>query len=358
MSSSFGRLFRLTSWGESHGPALGGTIDGCPAGLELAAEDIQVELDRRRPGQSRITTPRREADKVELLSGVFQGRTTGAPIAFHVKNGDVDSSKYDNLKRLYRPSHADWTWQAKFGRRDYRGGGRASARETLSRVAAGAVAQKLLRETWGVEVVAWVSQIQELCADVDPLSVQRAEVDANPVRCPDTKVAAEMQTRIEDIRRDRDSVGGIVECVIRGVPPGWGEPTFDRFEALLAHAMLSIPACKGFDSGAGFRSLMMRGSQHNDPFYMDGERVRTRTNNSGGVQGGISNGENITMRAVFKPVATIFKEQHSVTEAGEEITFKAIGRHDPCVLPRAVPIVEAMAALVTADLALMHNSRG
>lgn len=357
MGNTFGKLFRVTTWGESHGPALGGTIDGCPAGLSLSAEDIQPALDRRRPGQSKLTTPRREGDRVRLLSGLFEGKTTGAPIAFHIDNADVDSSKYDNLRDLYRPSHADWTWEAKFGLRDHRGGGRASARETVSRVVAGAIAEKCLRSLWGVEIVAWVETVHTLSAEVDPETVTREDVDTHPVRCPDPAMAERMAERIAAVRKERDSVGGVIGCAILGVPAGWGEPLFDRFEAALAHAMLSLPASKGFEVGSGFGASRMRGSEHNDPFVLEDGRVRTRSNHSGGVQGGITNGETVVFRTAFKPVATIFQEQETVTRTGDSIRFAAKGRHDPCVLPRAVPIVEAMAALVTFDMALLQRAR-
>jgi chorismate synthase len=346
--NTFGRNFRVTTWGESHGPALGAVVDGCPPGLALAEEDIQPALDRRRPGQSRLVTPRAEKDRVRILSGVFEGRTTGTPISLLIENGDVDSSKYTDLRDLYRPSHADYTYEARYGHRDWRGGGRASARETAARVAAGAIAEKLLADV-GVEIVAWVSDVAELSSEVDAAVVTRADVDTNDVRCPDAAAAEAMVARIAEVRREKDSVGGCVRCVVRGVPAGWGDPVFGKLEALLGAAMLGIPAAKGFELGSGFAGTLLRGSAHNDAFVMRDGQVRTETNRSGGVQGGISNGESLTFRVAFKPVATIFQPQRTVTTEGEAVEFSARGRHDPCVLPRAVPIVEAMAALVLVD---------
>ncbi len=353
--NTFGKRFRITTWGESHGPALGAVVDGCPPGLELSEADLQPALDRRRPGQSRLVTPRNEKDQVRILSGVIEGRTTGTPIALHINNGDVDSSKYDDLRDLYRPSHADYTYDAKYGIRDWRGGGRASARETAARVAAGAIAEKILAAQ-GVEIVAWVSDVGAFGSEVDGATVTRADVESNEVRCPDTAAADRMRTHIQDVRREKDSVGGCVRCVIRNVPAGWGDPVFGKLDALLASAMIGLPAAKAFELGSGFAGTMMRGSAHNDPFRMQDGEVRTTQNYSGGVQGGITNGETLEFRVGFKPVATIFQSQQTVTSEGEEVDFSARGRHDPCVLPRAVPIVEAMAALVLVDAMMGQRS--
>jgi chorismate synthase len=347
--NTFGSLFRVTTFGESHGPAVGVIVDGCPPRLPLGAAEIQQELDRRRPGQSAITTQRREPDLVEILSGVHDGVTLGTPIAMMVRNQDTRGGDYDEMRTKYRPSHADYTYQAKFGVRAWQGGGRASARETVGRVAAGVVARKALAAAGNIEIVAWVRQVQDLEVDVDAATVTTAAVDANIVRCPDAAVAAQMIALIDGARKAGDSLGGVVEAVARGVPPGLGEPVFDRLEADLAKAMLSLPAAKGFEIGSGFAGTRLSGSQHNDPFYSAAGRVRTRSNRSGGVQGGISNGEDITLRVAFKPTATILREQETVDEGGNQTTIKARGRHDPCVLPRAVPIIEAMIALVLAD---------
>ncbi|MFT4704126.1 MAG: chorismate synthase [Bradymonadia bacterium] len=355
--NTFGRLLRITTWGESHGVGLGAVIDGLPAGLTLSEEHIQPQLDRRRPGQSALTTPRAEKDTVKIMSGVFDGVTTGTPVSLAFWNHDVDSSKYEDLKTLYRPSHADYTYEAKYGVRDWRGGGRASARETAARVAAGAIAERWLAEEHGLEIIAWVSDVGAEHSDVDEALVTREQVDTADVRCPDADAAARMDALIRDARRDKDSVGGCIRCVVRGVPAGWGEPLFAKLEGELAGAMLSIPATKGFEIGSGFGGTLLRGSQHNDAFQMDGDNVRTLTNRSGGVQGGISNGEHVSFRVAFKPVATIFQAQQTVTAEGEDTTFAARGRHDPCVLPRAVPIVEAMAALVLMDAALSQQAR-
>ena len=353
--NSFGSLFRVTTFGESHGPAVGVVIDGCPPRLPLVVEEIQRELDRRRPGQSAITTQRREPDQVEILSGMHEGMTTGTPLAMLVRNQDMRSGDYDEMKTKFRPSHADYTYKAKYGIRAWQGGGRASARETVGRVAAGAVARKLLANVGGggggrpVDIVAWVERVADIEATVDPDTVTRDAVDANIVRCPEAATAERMIERIDEARKAGDSLGGVVAAVARGVPPGLGEPVFDKLEADLAKAMLSLPAAKGFEIGSGFAGTLLTGSQHNDPFYDAGGRVRTRSNRSGGVQGGISNGEDILVRVAFKPTATILREQQTVDEDGHDTTIKARGRHDPCVLPRAVPIVEAMLALVLAD---------
>jgi chorismate synthase len=355
MGSGLGQLFRVTTWGESHGAAIGVVIDGCPPLLALAEADIQPDLDRRAPGQSAIVTQRKESDAVRILSGVYEGRTLGTPISLLIPNEDQRSADYEEMRTKYRPSHADYTYEAKYGIRDWRGGGRTSARETAGRVAAGAVARKLLAERWGVEIVAWVSKVGRLVAEADLDRVTRAQVDATPIRCPDPELAAPMIAAVEAARKDGNSLGGSVSCVVRGCPPGWGEPVFDRLEADLAKAMLSLPASKGFEVGSGFAGTDLTGLEHNDEFYMEGGRVRTRTNHSGGVQGGISNGEHVYFRVAFKPTATIVREQRTVSAAGEETTLRARGRHDPCVLPRAVAMVEAMAALVLVDHALRHE---
>lgn len=355
--NTFGDWFRVTTFGESHGVSVGCVVDGCVPGLELSEALVQAALDRRRPGQSRLVSPRREADRVRIVSGVFEGRTLGTPIAMLVDNGDVDSSKYEPVKDVFRPSHADYTVQAKYGHRDWRGGGRASARETVGRVAAGAVAEELLRVAAGIEVVAWVSEVEGIGSVVDEATVSRVQVDGNDVRCPDTAAAERMEEAIRSAQRDRDSVGGCVRCVLREVPVGLGEPVFGKLEAELARAMLSLPASKGFEIGSGFAGTQMRGSAHNDAFEMRGGRVRTVTNRSGGVQGGISNGEPIVFSVAFKPVATVFQPQQTVNTGGEAVSLESRGRHDPCVLPRAVPMVEAMAALVLADAWLAQSAR-
>lgn len=349
MGSSFGRMFHISTWGESHGGAVGVNLEGCPPGLALSEKDIQHELDRRRPGQSRIATPRDEADRCEILSGVFEGRTLGTPIAILVRNQDQRSAAYADFARVYRPSHADFTYDAKYGHRAWAGGGRASARETIGRVAAGAVARKVLREALGIEILAWVERVHNVTAHVDPDTVSLAAVEANMVRCPDAEAAPRMIQAIEAARDAGDSLGGIVRCVARGVPAGLGDPVFDKLDAELAKGIMSIPACKGVENGSGFAGVALTGRQHNDPFYLEGGRVRTRTNHSGGIQGGISNGEPILLAAAFKPTATIAHPQETVDEDGNTVTLKAKGRHDPCVLPRAVPVVEAMVALVLCD---------
>jgi chorismate synthase len=349
VGSSFGTLFRISTFGESHGPAVGVIVDGCPPRLPITRQEIQAELDRRRPGQSRITTQRQESDEVEILSGVEDGVTLGTSIALLVRNGDQRGGDYEEMRTKYRPSHADYTYQAKFGVRAWKGGGRASARETVGRVAAGAIARKLLATAAGVDIVAWVKRVATLETAIEPAAVRREDVEANIVRCPDAAVAEQMIAAIDAARKDGDSLGGVVEAVARGVPVGLGEPVFDKLEADLGKALLSLPACKGFESGSGFAGTALRGSEHNDLFYAEGGRARTRTNRSGGIQGGISNGEDIVVRAAFKPTATILREQPTVDEQLHETTLKPRGRHDPCVLPRAVPIVEAMIALVLAD---------
>ncbi len=351
--NSFGSAFRITTFGESHGPGVGVIIDGCPPRLPVTVEEIQRELDRRRPGQSAITTQRREADQVEILSGMHEGLTLGTPLAMLVRNQDMRSGDYEEMKTKFRPSHADYTYKAKYGVRAWQGGGRASARETIGRVAAGAVARKVLAGVGaggrGVDIVAWVERVADIEAAVDPATVTSAAVDANIARCPEAATAEKMIARIDEARKAGDSLGGVVAAVARGVPAGLGEPVFDKLEADLAKAMLSLPAAKGFEIGSGFGGTLLTGSQHNDPFYDAGGRVRTRSNRSGGVQGGISNGEDIAIRVAFKPTATILREQETVDEDGHDTTIKGRGRHDPCVLPRAIPIVEAMLALVLAD---------
>ena len=358
MSSQLGELFRIATWGESHGGGVGVVIDGCPPRIDLGEADIQRDLDRRRPGQSEIVTPRAEDDQCRLLSGVFEGKTLGTPICLLVMNKDARPEAYREMESAFRPSHADYTYQAKFGIRNWQGGGRASARETIGRVAAGAVAKKVLQQLApGLEIVAWVQSIHGLVAQVEPAAVTLDQVESNMVRCPDGAAAEKMIALIKEVRADGDSVGGVIECVLRNVPPGLGEPVFDKLEAELAKAMMSLPASKGFEIGSGFAGTKLRGSEHNDPFYMEGERIRTATNRSGGIQGGISNGEHIVFRVGFKPTATIFKPQQTVTTGGEATELQARGRHDPCVLPRAVPMVEAMAALVLCDHLLRQRGQ-
>jgi chorismate synthase len=350
MSSHFGHAFQISTFGESHGGGVGVVVDGCPPRLEISEEEIQRDLDRRRPGQSRLTTPRQEEDRVEILSGVFEGRTLGTPIGMLVRNKDARPHAYEHMKDLFRPSHADFTTEAKYGIRNWQGGGRASARETIGRVAAGALARKLLAVTAEVEVLAWVHRVHEVEAKVDPGNVTLDAVEANLVRCPDAAAAEEMTRRIDAARERGDSLGGVVECVARNVPVGLGEPIFHKLEADLAAALMSLPASKGFEVGSGFAGTRMTGIEHNDPFVPgDGGRPRTASNRSGGIQGGISNGEDVVLRVAFKPTATISQAQDTVTRQGAATTLEAQGRHDPCVLPRAVPMVEAMVCLVLAD---------
>jgi chorismate synthase len=350
MSSSRGRQLQITTFGESHGGGVGVVVDGCPPRLPLALEEIQRDLDRRRPGQSRLTTPRDEADRVEILSGLFEGRTLGTPIAMLVHNKDARPSAYEHMKDVYRPSHADYTTEAKYGIRNWQGGGRASARETIGRVAAGAIARKLLSEVARLEVLAWVKRVHEIEAKLDPSAVTLAAVEQSLVRCPDPESSEEMIRDIDAARERGDSLGGVVECVARNVPPGLGAPVFDKLEADLAHGLMSLPASKGFEIGSGFAGTRMSGIEHNDPFVpgKDG-RPRTAANRSGGVQGGITNGEDVVLRVAFKPTATISLAQQTVNREGDATTLEARGRHDPCVLPRAVPMVEAMVCLVLAD---------
>src|SRR4051812_9789892 len=357
MGNSFGQLFRITTWGESHGGGVGVVIDGCPPRIKISEADIQRELDRRRPGQSSIVTARDEADRCQILSGVFEGKTLGTPISILVLNQDARPEAYTEIAQTFRPSHADYTYQAKYGIRNWQGGGRASARETIGRVAAAAVAKKVLASIApGLEIVSYVKAIHGFTANINPANVTFEQVEANIVRCPDPAMAETMIDFIKQVRSDGDSVGGIIECVIRNTPPGWGEPVFDKLEAELAKAMMSLPATKGFEIGSGFAGTRQRGSEHNDPFVMEQGRVRTTSNRSGGIQGGISNGENIFFRVAFKPTATIFRAQQTVTVEGEETQLQARGRHDPCVLPRAVPMVEAMAALVLCDHVLRQRA--
>lgn len=358
MGNTFGHLFRVTTFGESHGGGVGVVIDGCPPQLEISAAEIQVELDRRRPGQSKITTPRKEADSCEILSGIFEGKTLGTPIAIVVRNNNTRPQDYQEMSQTYRPSHADATYDAKYGIRNWQGGGRSSARETIGRVAAGAIAKKILSSVAGVEIIGYVKRIKDLEGVVDPNSVTLEQVESNIVRCPDAECAEKMIERIEAIGRSGDSIGGVVECVARNVPKGLGDPVFDKLEADLAKGVMSLPASKGFEIGSGFAGTMLTGSEHNDEFYTDDTgAVRTVTNRSGGVQGGIANGENIILRVAFKPTATIRKEQRTVTASGVETILAAKGRHDPCVLPRAVPMVEAMVALVLCDHLLRHQGQ-
>ncbi|HXJ33351.1 MAG TPA: chorismate synthase [Candidatus Eisenbacteria bacterium] len=356
MGNTFGHLFRVTTWGESHGGAIGAVIDGCPSLVPITAAEIQVDLDRRAPGQSHLTTQRKESDTVRILSGVLDGKTLGTPISLEIPNEDMRSGDYGEVQTKYRPSHADYTYDAKYGIRDWRGGGRTSARETAGRVAAGAIARKVLSVRWNVEIVAWVSKVHTLVAESDVETVTRAAVDATPIRCPEAAVAKKMIAAVEQARKDGNSLGGIVTCAIRGCPPGWGEPVFDRLEADLAKATLSLPASKGFEIGSGFAGTNLTGLEHNDEFYMEGDRVRTRTNRSGGLQGGITNGETVYFRVAFKPTATVMREQKTVSAGHENTTITGRGRHDPCVLPRAVPMIEAMAALVLADHALRNEA--
>jgi chorismate synthase len=358
MGSSFGQLFRISTFGESHGGGVGVIVDGCPPRLPIDREAIQAELDRRRPGQSRITTPRKEDDRVEILSGLLDGLTLGTPIAMLVRNKDQRPQDYKEMEVAFRPSHADATYQAKYGIQARSGGGRASARETIGRVAAGAIAKQLLAHVAGTEVIAWVRRIHTIEASIDPASVSLEAVEANIVRCPDGALAERMIERIEAIGRDGDSCGGVIECLVRRPPVGLGMPVFDKLEADLAKAVMSLPATKGFEIGSGFNGTLLLGSEHNDAFLPTGDgRLRTATNNSGGIQGGISNGEPITLRVAFKPTATIRKEQQTINAAGEATTLEAKGRHDPCVLPRAVPMVEAMVALVLADHLLRQRGQ-
>ena len=355
MRNTFGNQFTITTFGESHGKGLGVIIDGCPAGIKIDEDFIRLELQRRKPGQSKITTQRKEEDEFEILSGVFEGQSTGTPIAMVIYNTDQKRKDYSHIAEKFRPSHADYTYHEKFGVRDYRGGGRSSARETAARAAAGAVA-KLLLANYGVEINAYVSQAGAVRLEKPYQELDFSQTESNIVRCPDADTADKMIQLIDQTRKEKDTIGGVVSCVAKGVPVGLGEPVFDRLHAVLGHAMLSINAVKGFEFGSGFEGVTMKGSEHNDAFYKEGDRVRTRTNHSGGIQGGISNGEDIYFKVAFKPVATIMQDQESVDTKGEAATVSGKGRHDPCVVPRAVPIVEAMCALVLADHLLLNRS--
>lgn len=356
--NSFGQLFRITTFGESHGGMVGAVVDGCPPGIEISEEEIQKELDRRKPGQSNITSPRKEQDLIHILSGVFEGKTTGTPILLLAYNKDIRPEDYEDLKNLFRPGHADYTYSKKYGFRDWHGSGRASARETLARVAAGAIAKKYLKEKLGIEILSYVEQVAGLKTDVDFNKISLKDIESNIVRCPDQQIADEMIKLIDSVREKGDSVGGIIKGVIKHVPIGLGEPVFDKLHADLGKAMLSINSVKGFEIGSGFEGAKLRGSQHNDEFVVDKDKkIRTKTNHAGGVLGGISNGETIYFRVAFKPVSTIKKQQKTVSLNAEEVELQASGRHDPCVLPRAVPIVDAMAALVMMDHYLRHKAQ-
>lgn len=353
--NTFGKLFSITTFGASHGAGIGVVIDGCPAGVELDLGFVQYQLNRRKPGQSKIVTQRKEADELEVLSGMFEGKTTGTPLTIFIANTNHKPKDYDHIKDKYRPSHADYTYMAKYGHRDYRGGGRSSARETAARVAAGAVAQQILAQK-GIKIIAYVSQVGILELNTPYQALNFDTIEQNPVRCPDQKLAAEMEQYIKDIRKEGETTGGVVSCVISGCPAGLGEPIFDRLHAELGKAMLSINACKGFEYGSGFGGVAMKGSVHNDAFVSNEGKITTLTNYSGGIQGGISNGMDIYFRTAFKPVATIMKEQTSINEKGKKVTIVGRGRHDPCVVPRAVPIVECMAALVLLDYWMIAQS--
>ncbi len=358
MGSSFGKLFRISTFGESHGGGVGVIVDGCPPRLKIDIQEIQKDLDRRRPGQSKITTPRKELDQVEILSGILDSQTLGTPIAMFVRNKDQRPGDYGEMKNVFRPSHADGTYQLKYGIQASSGGGRASARETIGRVAAGSIAKQLLKKTNNTEIVAWVKRIHDIEADVNLSSIKIEDVEANIVRCPDQDIAKLMIKRIEEISIEGDSCGGVIECVVRNPPIGIGMPVFDKLEADLAKALISLPASKGFEIGSGFAGTFLKGSDHNDAFLpSDGNRLRTSTNNSGGIQGGISNGEPIILRVGFKPTATIRKDQQTINSEGKKVTLAAKGRHDPCVLPRAVPMVEAMVSIVLADHLLRHRGQ-
>ncbi|ADE53770.1 chorismate synthase [Coraliomargarita akajimensis] len=356
MGNSFGTLFRISTWGESHGGGIGVVVDGCPPRLPLSVEDIQFELDRRRPGQSDITTPRKESDTASIVSGVYEGQTLGTPIGIYVPNGDQRPSAYTEMKDKFRPSHADYTYQTKFGIRNHEGGGRSSARETIGRVAAGAIAKKILKLAGGIELRAYITRVHDIEAQISDFPSLEA-VEANPVRCPDPEAAEKMAERIREVRANGDSVGGLIECRIRNLPVGLGVPVFDRLEADLAKAMLSLPATKGFEFGSGFEGSLLKGSEHNDVFINKNGTVGTATNRSGGVQGGISNGEEVVFRVAFKPTATLIQNQATVDKDGNETELMGRGRHDPCVVPRAVPIVESMAALVVVDHWMRHKAQ-
>lgn len=356
--NSFGQLFRITTFGESHGGAVGVVVDGCPPGIPITQEEIQKEMDRRKPGQSAITSPRKEEDVIHILSGVFEGKTTGTPILLLAYNKDARPEDYHTMKDIFRPSHADYTYVAKYGARDWMGSGRASARETLARVAAGAIAKKYLKINLGIEILSFVQQVGDITTDIQDDKVSLETIESNIIRCPDQAVAEKMISLVESVRDEGDSVGGVIQGIIRGVPAGLGEPVFDKLSADLGKAMLSINAVKGFEIGSGFRGVSLRGSQHNDPFYTDENgKVRTKTNFAGGTHGGISTGEDIYFRVAFKPVSTIKKEQQTITKDKQPVKLAGAGRHDPCVLPRAVPIVDAMSALVIMDHYLRQKAQ-
>ena len=357
MGNIFGQAFKITTWGESHGDAVGVIIDGCPPGIQITVEEIQADLNRRKPGQSEISTQRKEGDQAEITSGIFDGQTLGTPISIIVWNTDAKGKDYEHMKDVFRPSHADYTYQAKYGIRNWKGGGRSSARETIGRVAAGAIAKKILKQMFNTDIFAYVSRIHNISSEEFTHELTSVEIESNIVRCPDPIAAEKMINAIKSARKNGDSLGGIVNSVIYRAPVGLGEPVFDKLEADLAKGILSIPACKGFEIGSGFDGTFLTGSQHNDQFYIDNGNIRTHTNNSGGIQGGISNGENITISAAFKPTATIMKSQKTVDIFGNEVELQGRGRHDPCVLPRAVPIVEAMISLVLIDHALRHRGQ-
>lgn len=351
--NTLGHLFRITTFGESHGGSVGVVVDGCPSNLEISESDIQKELNRRKPGQSSITTPRKESDKIHILSGVFEGKTTGTPILLLVNNEDVRSEDYDNLKDMYRPGHADYTYDLKYGIRDPRGGGRASGRETLARVAAGAIAKKYLKEKYGVEFLSYVERVGDIESIVDLDLITQEQIEANIIRCPDKNAAEKMIKLIESVRNDGDSIGGVIRGIVKNVPVGLGEPVFDKVSADLAKAMMSIGATKGFEFGSGFAGTRLRGSEHNDEFYINTDgKIRTKTNNAGGTLGGITTGEDIYFRVAFKPVSTITKKQRTLNKEGKTVDLEVKGRHDPCVLPRAVPVVDAMAAIAIMDHAM------
>jgi chorismate synthase len=355
--NSFGQLFKITSFGESHGGAVGCVVDGCPPGIAITEAEIQKDLDRRKPGQSEITSPRKEADSVHILSGVFNGKTTGTPILLLCYNQDMRPEDYEQFKNLYRPSHADFTYTQKYGLRDFRGSGRASARETLARVAAGAIAKKYLTKKLGIEIISYVEQVGDLRTNIPYQNVTMKDIESNIIRCPDQKVAEQMIKLVEKVKAEGDSIGGVIKGVIKNVPAGLGEPVFDKLSADLGKAMLSINAVKGFEIGSGFEGAKMRGSEHNDPFIISNKKIRTKTNYAGGTIGGISSGEDIYFRVAFKPVSTIHKSQNTVNVKNQPVTLEATGRHDPCVLPRAVPIVDAMSALVIMDHYLRNKSQ-
>lgn len=356
MMNTFGNIYRLTSFGESHGPGIGGVIDGCPSGIELDMRFIQSELNRRKPGQSKLTTPRKEDDEVQFFSGIYEGKTTGTPIGFIVWNKNQHSSDYDNMKEVYRPSHADYTYQMKYGIRDPRGGGRSSARETIARCVAGAIAKQILIQK-GIQIHAFTSQVGPIQLSGSYQDYDLSLTEETAVRCPDKEVAAQMESLIAEVKAQGDTIGGVISCVIQGAPVGLGEPAFGKLHAALGHAMLTINAVKGFEYGDGFASANYRGSERNDRFFNDNGKINTHTNHSGGIQGGISNGQDIYFRVAFKPVATLLMEQETVNKEGEDTILKAKGRHDPCVLPRAVPIVESMAAITILDYLLIQQTR-